>query len=218
MNDFRFPFFAEARGRRQQREAINNPVAWEPDRDELAHGPRTDFRDGIYIVTVNEGTPDQRIELAQKATSAAEGQHPGLGFVPGWIYDSGIAVRAGRIVGAVTACVEAGNFYRWRVSLKPDGTPYTTDEVACPDRDPNVEYPGRAKYDRALTERGYTPAIYTIWVHPAHRRQHIGQHLVRAIAEHFRSSPDQIGYRLALSREAVGMVSSLGLAEIIGCF
>jgi ribosomal protein S18 acetylase RimI-like enzyme len=218
MNNFQFPLFAQAWGPRQWRHAINNPPAWEPSEDELLHGPRTGSRDGIYIVTVHQSTPDEWIQLALKATNAAEDQHPGPGFEPGNIYDSGVAVRHGRVVGAVMACIEAPNHYRWRVSLKPDGTAYTCDEVACPDCDPNVEHSGRATFDRALTERGNTPAIYTIWVHPLHRRRHVGRQLVRAIAGHLGSSPERIGWRLPLSREAVGMVHSLGLREIIGCF
>jgi ribosomal protein S18 acetylase RimI-like enzyme len=218
MNDFQYPLFAQVFGPRRWRAAINNPPAWEQDEDELRFGPRTDFRDGIYIVTVHEGTPDEWIHLARKATIVAQGQHPGPDFEPGYLYDSGVAVRHGRVVGAAMACNEARNHYRWRVALKPDGTAYTYEEVACPDCDPNVEHPGRARFDRALAEAGYTPAIYTIWVHPLHRRQHIGGQLVRAIAGHLGSSPDRIGYRLPLWREAVGMVLSLGLREIIGCF
>jgi ribosomal protein S18 acetylase RimI-like enzyme len=218
MNDFQFPLFAQALGRRQWRDAVNHPPAWEPDDDELNLGPRTDLRDGIYIVSVHEGTPDDWIHLARKATIAAQGQHPGPDFEPGNIYDSGVAVRHGRVVGAVMACLEARNHYRWIVALKPDGAAYTYEEVACPDCDPGVDHPGRATRDQALAEGGYTPAIFTIWVHPEHRRQHIGGQLVRAITGHLGLAPDRIGYRLPLSREAVGMVRSLGLREVIGCF
>jgi|SRR5579862_3658430 len=218
MNDFQFPLFAQPLGPRQWRDAVNEPLAWEPDEDELQNGPRTDFPDGIYIVTIHRDTPDEWIHLARKATIAAQGQHPGPDFLPGNIYDSAVAVRNGRIIGAAVACTEAPNRYRWTVALKPDGTAYTYDEVACPDCGPRDERPGRARFDRALAEEGYTPALYSIWVHPRYRRQHTGGQLVREMARYFGTTADQIGYRLPLSREAVGMVRSLDLREIIGCF
>jgi hypothetical protein len=81
-----------------------------------------------------------------------------------------------------------------------------------------MDHPGLAIYDRGLQHRGFSPAILSIWVHPFRRRQHVGGQLVRAIAGHFGLTPEQVGYRLPLSREAVGMALSLGLREVIGCF
>lgn len=37
---------------------------WKPDADEVQNGPRTAFADGIYIVTVHEGTPTDWLNLA----------------------------------------------------------------------------------------------------------------------------------------------------------
>jgi hypothetical protein len=213
MNAFQFPIFAHPEGIRGRRDAVNEPIAWRPDGDEEQLGPRTDFSDGIYIVTVGEHTPDEWIRLARKATIASHRQHPGPDFLPGDNYDSAVAVRCNRVVGGVLASTESPLIYRWRVSLKPNGNAYSYEELrdAVPGNDPGI-----VAMDRA--QRRFGPAIFTIWVHPAHRSHHTGGQLVRAVAEHFDSSPERIGYRLPLSREAVGMVRSLGLLEIVGCF
>ena len=61
--------------------------------------------DGIYIVTVSEGTPVERFQIAHLLNLESEGacSTHANGFVPSDNYDSAIAVVDGRIVGGVIA-------------------------------------------------------------------------------------------------------------------
>ena len=55
---------------------------WKPDQDELERAPRTEFADGIYAVTVHEGTPKEWLKLAQIASIASYDEHPEPGLLP----------------------------------------------------------------------------------------------------------------------------------------
>ncbi len=86
------PIFARATGKRVWRNDMYRLEVWEPDAGEAEHGLRTEFADGIYIVTVHEDTPTDWLDLARRASVAAYEQHPGPNFMPASNYDSAIAV------------------------------------------------------------------------------------------------------------------------------
>src|SRR2546430_2715809 len=91
--------FARATGKRVWRNDMYRLEVWEPDAGEAEHGLRTEFADGIYIVTVHEDTPTDWLDLARRASVAAYEQHPGPNFMPASNYDSAIAVADRRVVG-----------------------------------------------------------------------------------------------------------------------
>ncbi len=93
------PIFARATGKRVWRNDMYRLEVWEPDAGEAEHGLRTEFADGIYIVTVHEDTPTDWLDLARRASVAAYEQHPGPNFMPASNYDSAIAVADRRVVG-----------------------------------------------------------------------------------------------------------------------
>ncbi len=93
---------------------------WEPDADEAEHGLRTEFADGIYIVTLHEDTPTDWLDLARRVSVAAYEQHPGPDFMPASNYDSAIAVADRRVVGGTLVRLESAPRYRWKVQLRPD--------------------------------------------------------------------------------------------------
>ena len=198
--------FSEVPGRRVWRNEVINPPPWQPTQDEIAFGPLTNSADGIYIVTVSEKTPAERIELAWRATLASERQHPGPDFLPAHNYDSAVAVQNGRIAGAALAKLECRALYVWNVSLKANGTAYKYEELT---KENGLTFNGN------LGER---PTVFTIWVHTAHRRKGIGRQLVAALAEHFSLAINEIGFRLPLSKDAVHMLEAMGLKSVIGCF
>ncbi len=206
MGEVSLDLFSEVSGRRVWRNEVHNPPPWQPTQDEIAFGPLTNSADGIYIVTVSEKTPAERIELAWRATLASERQHPGPDFLPADNYDSAVAVRNGRIAGAALATLASRALYVWNVSLKENGTAYKNEELT---------------EENGLTfneNLGGRPTVFTIWVHTAHRRKGIGRQLVAALAEHFSLTVDEIGFRLPLSKDAVHMLEAMGLKSVIGCF
>jgi len=89
---------------------------WEPDADEAEHGLRTEFADGIYIVTLHEDTPTDWLDLARRVSVATYEQHPGPDFMPASNYDSAIAVADRRVVGGHTGEI------RERPSLSVEGS------------------------------------------------------------------------------------------------
>lgn len=200
---------AKATGRRIWRSDMYELGDWEPDANEVEHGPRTEFADGIYVVTVHEGTPTDWLRIAQRATIASYDQRPEPDLMPGSNYDSFIAVMNGRIVGGALVSLESAARYLWSVQLKPGGDAYINDELFGEDG----EKCG-IKFDRNLD---WPPAIYTIWVHPAHRRNGIGGQLVRSVATYYGLPLEKLCFRLPLSKEAVGMTKALGLDIIVGC-
>ena len=149
------------------------------------------------------------LKVALKATIASDGQHPGPDLMPGSNYDSFIAVMGGRIIGGALVALESGARYLWTVHLKPDGNAHNADELFGEE----TKKCG-ATFDGNL---GSPPAIYTIWVHPGHRRKGIGGQLVQAVATYYGLSLERLCFRLPLSKEAVGMTKALGLKEIVGC-
>jgi len=203
------PIVSMAAGRRIWRNDMYALGDWEPVANEVEHGPRTEFADGIYVVTVHEGTPVDWLKVALKATIASDGQHPGPDLMPGSNYDSFIAVMGGRIIGGALVALESGARYLWTVHLKPDGNAYNADELFGEEsKKCGVTFDGNL---------GSPPAIYTIWVHPGHRRKGIGGQLVQAVATYYGLSLERLCFRLPLSKEAVGMTKALGLKEIVGC-
>lgn len=200
--------FSKLRGRRVRRTQELPPLSpWQPTQDELAFGPRTNLADGIYIATLSEKIPTERIELASKATLASERQqHRGPDFLPGPHYDSAVAVQNGRIAGAALAKLECRALYVWNVSLKENGTAYKHEELT---EENGLTFNGKL---------GDRPTVFTIWVHTAHRRKGIGRQLVAALAEHFSLAVNEIGFRLPLSKDAVHMLEAMGLKSVIGCF
>ncbi len=198
--------FSEVPGRRVWRNEVINPPPWQPTQDEIAFGPLTNSADGIYIVTVSEKTPAERIELAWRATLASERQHPGPDFLPAHNYDSAVAVRNGRIAGAALAKLESRALYVWNVSLKENGTAYKHEELT---KENGLTFNGNL---------GDRPTVFTIWVHTAHRRKGIGRQLVAALAEHFSLAVNEIGFRLPVSKDAVHMLEAMGLKSVIGSF
>ena len=168
------PIVSMAAGRRIWRNDMYALGDWEPVANEVEHGPRTEFADGIYVVTVHEGTPVDWLKVALKATIASDGQHPGPDLMPGSNYDSFIAVMGGRIIGGALVALESGARYLWTVHLKPDGNAHNADELFGEEsKKCGVTFDGNL---------GSPPAIYTIWVHPGHRRKGIGGQLVQAVA------------------------------------
>jgi len=203
------PTFIRATGKRVWRKDLYSLGGWKPDANETEQGVRTEFRDGIYIVTVHEGTPTDWLALAASASVAAHEQHPGPNFMPADNYDSAIAVVGRRIVGGALVKIESAARYRWKIQLRPDGEAYTDDELFGEE---GQEY--GVMFDKTP---GRPPAIYTIWVHPAHRGQEIGGQLVRAIAEYCGLPLEKLCFRFPLSKQAVRMTQRLGLDTIIGC-
>ncbi len=203
------PVFDEEHGEPVWREEVNSPPDWTLDADEIERGPRTPFKDGIYVVTVGEKVPSGWIELARRVTIVSDKQHPGPDFLPGYNYVSAVAVTDGRIVGAALAGIECVTKNRWRVSLRENGEAYGDELFGAAAQECGVTF------DSSLRLR---PGIYTIWVHPAHRNKSIGGQLVKALADHFSLGPADIGYRLPLSKLAVHMVNSIGLKELAGFY
>ncbi len=119
------PIFARATGRRVWRNDMYRLEVWEPDADEAEHGLRTEFADGIYIVTLHEDTPTDWLDLARRVSVATYEQHPGPDFMPASNYDSAIAVADRRVVGGTLVRLESAPRYRWKVQLRPDGEAYT---------------------------------------------------------------------------------------------
>lgn len=202
----------EKAGERIFRDEVDTAPDWEMDADERKVGPRTTFPDGIYIVTVSENTPGEWIDLSWRATIAGGKQHPNqnLDFLPADNYDSAIAVYNGRVVGGALASLERKAQYRWRPTLKTDGTAYSYEELTG-----EAETPASCPpvYDPTL--QPFRPTVLTIWVHQKYRRLGIGRQLVTALAEHFNRPVDQIGIRLPLWSESVRMIRAMGLDEII---
>src|SRR5438132_13223104 len=85
---------------------------WEPDADEAEHGLRTEFADGIYIVTLHEDTPTDWLDLARRVSVATYEQHPGPDFMPASNYDSAIAVADRRVVGGTLVRLESAPRYK----------------------------------------------------------------------------------------------------------
>ncbi len=123
------PIFARATGRRVWRNDMYRLEVWEPDADEAEHGLRTEFADGIYIVTLHEDTPTDWLDLARRVSVATYEQHPGPDFMPASNYDSAIAVADRRVVGGTLVRLESAPRYRWKVQLRPDGEAYTADDL-----------------------------------------------------------------------------------------
>src|SRR5438046_7560745 len=123
------PIFARATGRRVWRNDMYRLEVWEPDEDEAEHGLRTEFADGIYIVTLHEDTPTDWLDLARRVSVATYEQHPGPDFMPASNYDSAIAVADRRVVGGTLVRLESAPRYRWKVQLRPDGEAYTADDL-----------------------------------------------------------------------------------------
>ena len=205
------PIFPEKTGKRIWRDEVNTAPHWELDADEKKLGPRTTLPDGIYIVTVSEHTPGEWIDLSWKASVAAEGQHPGPNFLPADGYDSSIAVHNGRVVGGALAGLSCAVRYRWKPTLKADGTAYSYEELTR-ERGRPVGCPA-LKLQPTLEP--FRPTVMTIWVHGSYRRLSIGRQLVSALAQHFKLPLEQIGFRLPLSAESALMIRAMGLDEII---
>jgi ribosomal protein S18 acetylase RimI-like enzyme len=193
------------------RPEVNHGPKWRPDADEKKLGPKTDQPDGIYLVTVSENTPTEWIDLTWRATIASHGQHPETMLVPGDNYDTAVAVYHRRVVGAAWARRSWRTLYLWTPSLKPDRKAYSYEELTG-----EAEMEGDApKLRRDDSIEMFRATIMTMWVHKKYRRLGIGRQLVHALAKHFGLEANTIGYRLPLSKEAVGMVRSMGLSEII---
>ena len=116
MGELMLPIFARATGKRVWRNDMYRLEVWEPDADEAEHGLRTEFADGIYIVTLHEDTPTDWLDLARRVSVATYEQHPGPDFMPASNYDSAIAVADRRVVGGHTGEI------RERPSLSVEGS------------------------------------------------------------------------------------------------
>ena len=203
------PIFARATGKRVWRNDMYRLEVWEPDADEAEHGLRTEFADGIYIVTLHEDTPTDWLDLARRVSVATYEQHPGPDFMPASNYDSAIAVADRRVVGGTLVRLESAPRYRWKVQLRPDGEAYTADDLFGAEGE---------KCGLTFSPAGeWPPATYTIWVHPARRGEGFGGQLVRAVAAHYDLPLSKLCFRLPLSKQAVRMVQPLGLNTIMGC-
>jgi hypothetical protein len=203
------PIHSQATGKRILRTDMYELGDWDPEKDEIAHGPRTEFAEGIYVVTVHEGTPTDWLKIAMKASIASGEERPGPDLLPAFTYDSFIAVASKRIVGGALVALESAARYRWNNHLKPDGEAHSLEELFRKSPEKCV-----IRIDRNL---GWPPAIYTIWVHSAWRKRGIGGQIVQAIAAYYGLPLAKLCFRLPLSKEAVGMTRALGLIEIIGC-
>jgi GNAT superfamily N-acetyltransferase len=189
-----FKIFPEARGNRVWREEVHQ---WEPrklTREERQHGPRYNAPDGIYIVTVSEGTPPEGFEMARLLNLASRGSRStkANGFVPTGHYDSALAVVSGRVVGGVVA--DRGRAIWFAGELRADG--------------------GCRK--SRMADDGGGPVIMDLWVHPAHRRRGLGRQLLTAVAAHFGRSVEQIGFRFPIRKNAVRLLWSMGLRKVEG--
>lgn len=65
---------------------------------------------------------------------------------------------------------------------------------------------------------GDVPVVWNFWVHPVHRRKGLGRQLLEAMAAHFGRQVREMGFWLPISREAVGVLLSMGITEVAGCY
>lgn len=89
--------FPEAAGRRVWRDEVHTPLGRKLTPDERQHGPRCSLSEGIYIVTVSEGTSADLFTAACLLNLASQGKRSthANGFVPTDNYDSAIGARGG---------------------------------------------------------------------------------------------------------------------------
>jgi hypothetical protein len=176
------PIFPAAPGKRVWRPELHQPPDWRPGPDEKKFGPKTDLPDGIYVVTVSENTPAERIELFLKASFAA--RHSGYHFALGDDYDAAVAVFSGRIVGIAWADTLRVCQFQYRFESKP-----------------------HRKFVSSLTPR---PTVMGIWVNPRYRRLTIGRQIISAVGQHFSVQVEEIGSAARRSSSATnsGTISS----------
>src|SRR5438876_11215929 len=110
---------ARATGRQCWRNDMYQLEVWDPEADEAEHGLRTEFADGIYIVTVHEDTPTDWLDLARRVSVATYEQHPGPDFMPASNYDSAIAVADRRVVGGTLVRLESAPRYNCDRMARP---------------------------------------------------------------------------------------------------
>jgi GNAT superfamily N-acetyltransferase len=223
------PVFPDVPGKRVWRHDLyQGPSNWRPDSNENKFGPRTSFADGIYIVTISENIPVERIDLFLKARFAARDSR--YDFDLGDNYDAAVAVYKGRIVGLGWADTGYICQWRWRLALKPHlkfiREPIVAAKGLPIKRDPNKIYgrpaviPTEEELHESVSrlEPPYRPMVRGIWVHPQYRGLGIGGQLISALAQHFYLRVDEIGYRLPVSAKATRMLQSMGLHTIFGEF
>ena len=164
--------------------------------DERQLGPRYDLPNGIYIVTVSEGTPTERFEIATLLDQAyaEERTTQGPSFVPITNYDSAVAVVNGRVVGGIVAAdVVKAFFVNVRVQLSARGT-----------------------YEEAGIKGHWRMGVNDLWVHRAHQRKGLARQLLAAMADHLGCSVGELCFRLPINKAAVRVLWSLGLRQVEG--
>jgi GNAT superfamily N-acetyltransferase len=186
--------FPEVRGKRVWRREVHEGQPRKLTRDEREHGPLWNAPDGIYIVTVSQGMPAERFEMAHLLNLASQGARSTIanGFVPTHNYDSAIAVANGRVVGGVVADRERATWFAKEL---------TAD--------------GRCRKSAAAESR-LCPVIMDLWIHPAHRRRGLGRQLLGTIAGHFSRSVEQLGFWFPIRKNAVLLLWSMGLRRVEG--
>jgi len=188
--------FPEVAGKRVWR---NEGHTWQEKRklsgEERRCCPHCDLVDGVYIVTVSDGTPPERFDIAHLLNLASQRKRStqAEGFLPSDNYDSAIAVVNGRVVGGIVADIERA--VHLSVRLQANGTCQSS----------------------ALTRVQARAVIFDLWVHPVHRRKGLARQLLMAMAAHFGCSPRKLGFRVPVSREAVQLLRSMGIKEAVGC-
>src|SRR5207248_232162 len=203
MGELMLPIFARATGKRVWRNDMYRLEVWEPDAGEAEHGLRTEFADGIYIVTVHEDTPTDWLDLARRASVAAYEQHPGPNFMPASNYDSAIAVADRRVVGGTLVRLESAPRYNCDRMARP--IPLMT----------YLERKARAGLRLVRRGNGLRPLIRSGSSRASRGR--VWRTTRSCCCRALRSSFVETMLSVALSKQAVRMVQRLGLNTIMGC-
>jgi len=218
--------FPDVPGKRIWRQELYRPLNWRPDSDEKEFGPKTDFPNGVHIVTVSENIPAERIELFRKASFAA--RRSGYDFSLGDNYDAAVAVYNGRIAGLAWADRNWRCERLWRLNGKPhrkfDPGTVVAGKTPPTKRDPNKIYGRPAVMPTKEELQGsvpsvkppFRPMVRGVWVHPAYRGMGIGRQLISAFGQHFNIRVDELGFRLPVSAKAARMLQAMGLETIFG--
>ena len=193
--------FHEVAGKRVWRNEVYAGPHRKLSADERRCGPKCKLDDGIYIVTVSDGTPAERFDIAHLLNLASAGKRTthANGFVPTNNYDSAIAVINNRVVGGIIA--DSDRAVHLSVRLQANGI-----------------HKCSALSSSKLATRGRgRPVIWDLWVHPAHRRKGVAEQLLVAMAARFGCIPTGLGFRVPISGGAVRLLRSMGIKEVVGC-
>ncbi len=193
--------FHEVTGKRVWRNDVYAAPRRKLSADERRCGPTCNLDDGIYIVTVSDGTPAERFVIAHLLTLASAGKRTthANGFVPTDNYDSAIAVLNWRVFGLIIADIDRAIHLNVRLQA-------------------NGRYKSSGLSSSKLATRGKVgPVVWDLWVHPAHRRKGVARQLLIAMAAHFVCSASELGFRVPISSGAVRLLRSMSIKEVVGC-